>query len=260
VSLTIWTQCAGDQQIAALRVHAFRVVESQHMVSTMALSDDLESQHLLEALIDTAKPAEPESANLRAYDWLLRTPFRYRPPLHSGSRFGSALERAVWYGSERIETAIAEKVYHQMRFLRGTGYRPDVVQVEWASFEIGIYAERGVDLTRPPFDAHERRISDPGSYGASQPLGTAMREAGVQAFAFRSARDPERGRNLGVFEPGAFAANAPDRTRAVTWRCAFAGGRAEVVHKNALTLGQTMHFFEGQFSDADGRFHDPGTA
>ncbi len=54
MSSSIWTQCAGDSRLCSLQLDAWRVVESQHHVSTRKLVDTLDEQALLEELIDTA--------------------------------------------------------------------------------------------------------------------------------------------------------------------------------------------------------------
>jgi hypothetical protein len=68
-------------------------------------------------------------------------------------------------------------------------------------FQFSLSTRHGADLTRPPFDEFEARISSPSSYADSQALGLDLRRAGVEAFKFRSARDPKRGLNIALFEP-----------------------------------------------------------
>ena len=45
-----------------------------------------------------------------------------------------------------------------------------------------------------------------------------MRQAGVEAFSDRSARDPQAGTAVGVCTPAAFATAAPDFTAFQTWK------------------------------------------
>jgi len=59
-----------------------------------------------------------------------------------------------------------------------------------------------------------------------------MREAGVEAFRYRSARDAEGGVNLALFTPRAFAARRPGTPR--TWHCSATRDRVELVRKDAL--------------------------
>ena len=88
MSSSIWTRCAGATRLRSLRLAPWRVVESQHHVSTRKLVDSLEEQAILEQLIETAKPP---SAAIDRYHVLIAAPFRY-PPLKYGSRFGTRQE------------------------------------------------------------------------------------------------------------------------------------------------------------------------
>src|SRR5204862_2427670 len=96
MSSSIWTRCAGDSELRALRASPWRAVEAQHQVSTRKLVDSAEEQELLEELIDRTKPPDMTAGKTH---YLLATPFRY-PPLRHGSRFGTRHERGIWYGSE----------------------------------------------------------------------------------------------------------------------------------------------------------------
>ena len=60
----------------------------------------------------------------------------------------------------------------------------------------------------PSFDAHEARLSSKTDYRDAQQLGRELREAGVEACVFTSARTLERARNVALFEP-AFATSRP---------------------------------------------------
>src|SRR5215208_6155464 len=107
MSSSIWTQCAGDSELRPLRLTPWRAVEAQHQVSTRKLVDSVEEQHLLEDLIDRAKPPDRTAGRVH---YLLATPFRY-PPLRHGSRFGTRFERGLWYGAESPRTMFAEVAY-----------------------------------------------------------------------------------------------------------------------------------------------------
>ena len=146
MSSDIWTQCAGRSEIRELRLTPWRVVESQHQVSTRKLVDTLEEQALLEALIDGAKP--PDATAGRQH-YLLFTPFRY-PPLRHGSRFGDRNARGIWYGAELVSTAMAEVAYYRLVFLEGTTAALDRLTVELTAFRAKAHTLTGVDLMAPP--------------------------------------------------------------------------------------------------------------
>ena len=213
MSSSIWTRCAGDSEIGALRLSPWRAVESQHQVSTRKLVRSLEEQELLEEMLEGAKPPAVGGAALH---YLLATPFRY-PPLPHGSRFGTRHERGIWYGAETQRTMLAEVAYYRFVFLAGTRADLGTVATELTAFTVHAHSARGVDLVAPPFAAHGAAIASPTSYAASQSLGAAMRAAGVELFRYPSARDPERGAAVGVLTPAAFGRARPRRLE--TWRC-----------------------------------------
>jgi hypothetical protein len=192
MSSSIWTQCAGDSRGRALALDPFRVVESQHQISTRKLVDSDAEQLVLEQLIETAKPPDPTpSARLH---YLLSTPFRY-PPLRHGSRFGTRYERGLWYGSETRRATFAETAYYRLLFLEATAADLGTVQVGLSVFRVRTRTRRGIDLTTAPFDRFQGSLVSKTSYEATQALGSAMRRGGVEVFRYRSARDVAGGTN-----------------------------------------------------------------
>lgn len=222
MSSSIWTRCAGDSELRRLHISPWRVVESQHQVSTRKLVDSAEEQALLEEMIDRVKPADATGGRIH---YLLFTPFRY-PPLRHGSRFGGRKERGIWYGSMNHRTAFAEVAYYRLLFIEGTRASLGTVTTSLSAFVGRVRTARGIDLTAPPFHAHRRAIASPSSYTASQSLGTAMRRAGVEAFRYLSARDESDGENVGVFDPSAFGNGKPESIE--TWHCAATRELVEV--------------------------------
>jgi hypothetical protein len=205
------------------------VVEAQHLTSTRKLVDSADEQALLETMIDRAKPPAPHGPEFEGLHFLLATSFRY-PPLRHGSRFGSRFERSLWYGSKERRTVFAEASYYRLVFLEGTAALLGPLHVDLSAFRVPVRTRRGVDLTTPPFDAHRDAISSPLRYDRSQALGAAMREAGVEAFRFRSARDAGGGVNLALFTPRAFAAKRPEALE--TWTCSASRERVEFQRKD----------------------------
>ncbi len=228
MSSSIWTRCAGGSEVRRLQATAWRVVESQHQVSTRKLVDSNDEQALLEDLIDGAKPPDLTGGK---FHYLLFTPFRY-PPLAHGSRFGRKTERGIWYGSTDRRTAFAEVAYYRLLFLEGTRASLGTVTTALTAFSAVIRTAKGVDLVVAPFDAHRRAIASPTSYGSSQALGTAMREAGVEAFRYPSARDDEGGTNVGAFTASVFGKGKPKSFE--TWYCAATSEMVEVAQRDYL--------------------------
>jgi hypothetical protein len=212
MSSSIWTRSGGSSRIRPLAAEPWRVVEAQHLVSTRKLVDSDREQEVLEELLERAKPPV---ADLSGLHYLLFTPFRY-PPLPHGSRFGSRWEPGIWYGSDVLQTAFAEVAYYRFVFLEGTDADLGAVEADLSAFRAPIATARAVDLSRAPFDAWRGRLASKTSYAATQPLGAAMREAGVEATRYLSARDASGGTNIAVFSPTAFAARRPRALQ--TWR------------------------------------------
>jgi hypothetical protein len=245
MSSSIWTQCAGASRIRALRRAPWRAVEAQHQISTRKLVDSLEEQALLEQLIETAKPPDRTGGRLHV---LLSTPFRY-PPLRHGSRFGARHDAGIWYGSEARGALFAEVAYYRLVFLEGTRADIDGLTTMHTAFRVSLYTARGIDLTAPPFDGHRTAIASPVDYAASQALGATMREAGVEAVRYPSARDAEGGVNVAVFSPEAFGAATPRDLE--TWHCTATRERVELVRHDyfaplAFTFDRAAFLVEGR--------------
>lgn len=224
----LWQSLDGDEHVHSLSARPFRSVESQHLVATRKLVDTDEEQRILEELIEARKPARRDEA-ARPLHYLLTTPFRY-PPLRHGSRFGTRLEPGIFYGSLERRTAFAETAYYRLLFVEGSAAALTPLELELTVFRVRMKTARGVDLTAPPFAAHERTLSSKSRYDVSQALGRAMRTAGVEAFMYRSARDAEGGTNVGIFSALAFTERKPSAVE--TWWCRLESGRVEFAKKS----------------------------
>jgi hypothetical protein len=240
MSSSIWTRCAGDSELHALRRSPWRVVEAQHQLSTRKLVDSAEEQELLENLLERVKPPDDTHGRLH---YLLFTPFRY-PPLRHGSRFGSRHERGIWYGAEDRRTAFAEVAYYRLLFLEGSRAELGEVTTALSAFTVRARSARGVDLVAPPFEAHRRAIASPVSYSASQALGAAMRDSGVELFRYPSARDAEDGVNVAALSPSVFGSARPHGFE--TWHCTADRERVELTKGDFFTR-KTFAFPRTQF-------------
>jgi hypothetical protein len=235
------------------------VVEAQHVVSTRKLVDTAAEQEVLEELIERVKPPLPSDPELEGLHYLLTTPFRY-PPLRHGSRFGTRAERSLWYGADALPTAFAEVAYYRLVFLEGSEAEIEPIRVDLSAFCAPVRTRRGVDLTRPPFGEHEAEISSPVSYETSQQLGRALRAADVEAFRYRSARDPEGGTNLGVFTPRAFTVRQPEELQ--TWYCVATRSAVELSDRSLLfgrNAERSAFRFPRELFEVDGVLPTPAT-
>ncbi|WP_250464423.1 RES family NAD+ phosphorylase [Microbulbifer litoralis] len=207
--MSIWRETGGTNYVQPLDGQCWRVVESQRQVATVAITSSLESQAVLEELLEahSKPPLPPAAADLH---YLLGSPFRY-PPLLWGSRFGRRFEPGIFYGAVKLDTALSECAFYRFVYLSGMETPPpNRINSQHTAFTLRYRCERAVLLQRPPFDAYPS-LSSPSSYRDSQALGTEMRENRVQLAQFRSARDGNGGINVAVFDPAALASRRPGR-------------------------------------------------
>jgi len=233
VLINIWEKCNGKKHITSLSETAWRIVESQENSSTRKLVNSLDEQILLENMIEEIKPSIPaECSDLHP---LLYTPFRY-PPLSHGSRFGRRHERSLWYGSQKLTTAMAELAFYRFNFLNASEAGYGVVVTQLTAFIAQIKTDNAIKLMEEPFLQSTNNISSPVDYSASQVLGTAMRECGIQAFNYQSARDPETGVNIGIFTSSAFAKKQPERNSFQSWQCVADHRSVEFLRTSAFEI------------------------
>ncbi|HHL21444.1 MAG TPA: RES domain-containing protein [Aliiroseovarius sp.] len=207
------------------RGRIWRMVEAQHVVSTLALVDTLEEQSVLEAILERSKPEVP--AACRHLHYLLAAPFRYgRYPTDSRFRRRGRTP-GVFYGAEHALTAAMESAWYRLKFIAAA---PGMVQPQGAAEYTGFAVEvatGALDLCVPPRDRDPALWGDPEDYAGCLALADAARAAGVGAIRYRSLRDPEARANLAVLRCDAFATPEPmDRE---TWRIALRAGGAVIV-------------------------------
>jgi hypothetical protein len=224
MSLPTWTPAALSANARRLSGRCWRVVEAQHVVSTMALVDTLEEQALLEHLLDDSKPSVPPEC--RHLHYLLFTPFRYGALYPAGSRFRRAgLTAGVFYASQQPATAVAEMACRRLLFFAESPSTPFPVNAaEYTAFAVAYAGRQGIDLTRAPFDRDTEKWMDPVDYTHCHELADAAREAGVQVLRYPSAR--AAGLNVAVLACAAFASTEPLERQ--VWRIHFSsvGARA----------------------------------
>lgn len=242
----LWTACRDGLAPVALGGEVLRMVESQRQIATLNLVDDLAEQAVLEDLLEASKPPLP--AGTERLHYLLATPFRY-PPLRHGSRFGRRFEPALFYASRRLSTVLAEVAYYRLVFFTAMDPPPPGgrLTTQHHLFRTRIATARGLRLQRSPCAAHTDRLRHPTDYRATQALGSALRAAGIEAFEFASARDPEAGVNVALFTPAALASRTP---RGLTpWLCETTGAQVSFAGDD----GDALWRFPRALFDIDGR-------
>ncbi|MDJ1463767.1 RES family NAD+ phosphorylase [Nitratireductor sp. GZWM139] len=218
MSLPIWTQDALRSETRPLTGSGWRLVEAQHLVSTMKLVDTLEEQELLEAELEKTKPPVPPQCS--HLDFLLSTPFRYgRYP--GNSRFRrEGYTPGVFYASEAVHTAVAETAFYRALFFAESPETPlPRNALEFTAFEVNFAVDLALDLTAPNLNRDSRHWLHPTDYSACLELADGARAIGTKLLRYRSIRDPSGGANLAILDCQAFTASRPV-TRA-TWHLAF---------------------------------------
>ena len=251
MSPTIWTQCGGRRSCRAYEGSPWRVVEGQHLISTRRLVDTDEEQHLLEEELEQAKPPVPQDDAFRQLHYLLFTPFRH-PPLRHGSRFATRHEPSLWYGSELLRTALAEVAFYRFVLMSHAPGLRLPLRLELSAFQAAVRTGVAADLIAPPFDAFAAEIASPTGYAASQALGRAMREDGVEVIRYPSARLPADA-NVALFTPRAFAKTMPAMPQ--VWHCVADRERIEFGRKDYFA--RESHAFERELFETDGRLPSP---
>ena len=195
----------------------FRIVEEQYKISTDRLTDGPAEQKVLERLVEEVKPTMPAAA--RGLHHLLGTPFRYG--YGKTTRFRSASERpGIFYASEHEGAAVAEAAYYAMRFFSAAaGVELPITTIERFGFSIPISVERAVDLTAPPLNRGRALWTRAQDYGPCQQLATAARAINAQLIRYESVRDPGKGANVALLDPGAFQRPVPYPER--SWHFRF---------------------------------------
>ncbi len=226
MSSSTWTADALLSRATALSGSFWRTVEAQHIVSTMKLTDSLDEQATLEELIEETKPPVPPDCI--GLDFLLMTPFRYSRQNPWGSRFRKPYaESGVFYAAERSETAIAETVFHRLRFFADSPETPWPQNAsEYTAFSVEVRSERSIDVAAFPAD-ELADILDPSDYSAGQALSEKAREAAIASIKYPSVRDPDHYANVALLTSAVFAKSEP--TGRQTWRIYLDGNGARAL-------------------------------
>ena len=223
MSSPIWTPDALRSELRPYERRVRRAVEGQHLVSTRKIVDTNAEQRVLEELVEASKPAIPEEC--RGLDYLLSTPFRYRPG-YPGSRFRRAgLTAGVFYAAEEPSTAVAEMAFYRLLFFAESPRTPwPANPSDYTGFSAAVRTGRALDLTCPPLDADRAAWRDPIEYAVCQVLADAAREAGGEIIRYESVRDPDGRASAAVLTCAAFAESYPLDYR--TWRIGVGAGGA----------------------------------
>ena len=251
MSLPMWTPSALRSEARTLAGEAWRVVEYQHRYSTERLTDSQAEQELLEDIIEASKPPYPPEAE--HLDYLLKTPFRYDAPYPHGSRFRRAYtSEGVFYGAEKLPTALAETAFYRLLFLSlaSTEIIP-ARPIMHTAFAVDYQTFQGIDLTQPLLVQNRDTWVNLVHYEASQALAEIARKADMDVIRYESVRDLEQGCNLALLTPRVFCSVKPKTYQ--TWSSSI---KPSEVHFNR-PYGESVVFPRSCFED-NGKIIAPG--
>jgi hypothetical protein len=229
MSLPMWTPAALSSELRALESECWRLVEAQHRVSTLKLTDTLAEQAVLEQLLEDTKPRLPPEA--QGLHYLMASPFRYGAVYPRGSRFRRAGKTlGVFYGAQRPQTAAAEMAFYRLLFYAESPHTPWPANAgEYTAFNAPVRTTAALDLTIPPLDSDRRIWTDVADYEPCQTLADAARAAAIELIRYESVRDPERGTNLALLSPMVFSSREPAQFE--TWRIKVGPSGAQVIRE-----------------------------
>jgi hypothetical protein len=200
---TFWRRVSGRVTTSQILGTLRRIVENQEQKVTLSLTDSLAEHDVLEAILEDSKPSLIGRRGVSRLDYLLRSPWRY-PPLPWGSRFGQRFEPSLLYGALSHEALFAEAAYYRFVFLEGM-QKPfkERVIIQFTVFEAMFQTSAGLNLTQAPFKKHEEVLRHKSDYRPCQNLGRVLRDKGIEAIIYLSARTREHELNVALFSPAA---------------------------------------------------------
>ena len=167
-----------------------RLVEQQGAQATRRTTDSLDEQAWLEDFLEASKPELPSAEECAVQHRLLLTPFRYRK--RHGSRFATRWERGLFYGSRSRFGCLLEGAYYELVFQNGPEQPfPRSTAMRKALFHVQVRTARGLKLQDHDGRGLQARLRDPVDSHFCQGIGRQMREAGIEAFEYHSARSVE---------------------------------------------------------------------
>jgi hypothetical protein len=190
------------------------------LYDTIAQPDDLDVVFAIEALTNPRLRQELRALSLVPLQdrvtgpgaTLVMAAFTHLNP--EGSRFSDG-SYGVYYAADTLDTAVAEVSHHRARFLARTAEPAIDLDLRWIKADLAARVH-DIRAASTPRTAALAEVYHPDHYGASQPLGQALRASGSPALAFDSVRRPG-GQCVAVFVPRALARARPAGHLGLHW-------------------------------------------
>lgn len=121
-------------------------------------------------------------------------------------------QRGLFYGSRSRAGTLVEGAYYGLLFWAGVAQPPPTpIRRRQTLFSVLLGTERGRRLQALDDPQAQAALRHPSHYGPTQRLGTWMRESGLEAFEYLSARSKEPLVQVGVFTPAALRSTPFDQ-------------------------------------------------
>ncbi len=196
--------------VAQLDGVVLRLVEQQGAQATRRTTDSLDEQAWLEDFLEASKPELPSAEECAVRHRLLLTPFRYRK--RHGSRFATRWERGLFYGSRSRFGCLLEGAYYELVFQDGPERPfPRSTAMRKTLFHVQVRTARGLKLQEHGSRELQARLRDPVDSLFCQGIGRQLREAGIEAFEYHSARSVEDVVQVGAFSCCVFTSTPFDQ-------------------------------------------------
>ena len=218
--MTIWTADVLQSNFRPYAQTVWRVVEAQHIASTMKLVDTLSEQKILEDELEAVKPQIPPHAESLHY--LLARPFAFQDYPRASRFRPSGISEGVYYAAEHVETAIAEMSFSRLLFFTESPACSWPTQPgDYTAFSVPIATQNAIQVSDLQ-DGH--KALHPHDYSKSQELALKIRQASGDTIIYRSARDPKHRNNVALLTSDPFQSKTPKQPTQ-TWIMHIQRGR-----------------------------------
>lgn len=226
-----------------------RLVEQQGAQATRRITDSLDEQAWLEDFLEASKPELPSAEECPVRHRLLLTPFRYRK--RHGSRFATRWERGLFYGSCSRYGCLLEGAYYELVFQDGPEQPfPRSSAMRKTLFHVEVSTAKGLRLQKQGNRRLQKRLRDPVNSHFCQGIGQQMREAGIEAFEYHSARSEEDVVQLGAISCCVFTSTPFDQVEVQV-----EASREDVSFR--CLDDNTVHHFQRQRFEINGELPQP---
>lgn len=237
MSLNTWTPAAIVSKARGFTQTLCRlVVKSGH--SSLAKITDTEDE-LIRVEIAIRRQQDFFDNRFRDLHPLLKMPFLAKA-YAGGSRFRGEFDSGVFYGADKIQTAVAERGYHHHRFVKNSPNLITTGPTPFTFFTVKI-SMKVVDIRVAPFSKASAIFEDKNSYADTQRFASVVRQSGVLGIKYTSVRSPHKGSCVAMLSPAGFASKQPSSWDE-NWLCIADAKSARWINNSSQASHAPMSF------------------